>query len=99
MKLPFKTAAVFVGTAAINAPAFAAGIDSHAYTCAGLHQLVMSKGFIFINNSNFGDFVVADGSRCGTGEQAVLLSVPTSDRPQCPVNYCGSSRNMGGMGG
>ena len=52
----------------------------------------MARGYIFINNSNFQDFVVANASLSGGGEQAVLLSVPTTDRPQCPVNYCVPAR-------
>jgi len=99
MSVSTKRAALIVGAMTISSSALAAGIDSHTYTCAGLRELVTAKGFIFINNSNFSDFVVADASLCGSGEQFVLLSVPTTDRAQCPVNYCGSSRSMGGMGG
>jgi len=77
---------------AFSSSAFAAGIDSHSYTCAGLHSLIAAKGFVFINNPNFEDFVVANTSYCagsgGVQLQLQLRSVPTTDTPECLVNYC-----------
>jgi hypothetical protein len=63
--------------------------------------VIAARGFIFINNPNFGDFVVSSPSYC-SGEGAGVLplqrrSVPTSDNPECLVQYCGSS--FGGSGG
>jgi hypothetical protein len=75
---------------ALSSPAVAAGIDSHTYSCAGLHGVIAAKGFVFINNPNFEDFVVAKASYCSGGDSAQLQlrSVPTTDNPQCAVNYC-----------
>jgi hypothetical protein len=84
---------------AFASSAFAAGIDSHTYTCAALQSLVTQTGFVFINNPNFEDFVVTNVSYCGGGGSAVLQkrSVPTIDNPECPVNYCVlTSRSSGG---
>jgi hypothetical protein len=86
----------------LSSPAFAAGIDSHTYTCAALQGLVAAKGFIFINNPNFQDFVVANVSYCGGGGAASvrLRSVPTTDNPECLVNYCRIvGGGVGGGGG
>jgi hypothetical protein len=33
-------------------------------------------------------FVVVNGSYCSAGEMLGLRSVPTSDNPECLVNYC-----------
>ena len=70
------------------AAASAAGVDSRAYTCDGLHALVVANRFVFINYPSFMDFVVANGSICSAGEMLGLRSVPTSDNPECLVNYC-----------
>ena len=67
---------------------FAAGVDSRAYTCAGLQALVAAKGFVFIGNPDFQDFVVAGEYYCSSNERIDLRSVATSDNPQCPVQYC-----------
>ena len=74
--------------AAFGRPAAAAGIDSRVYTCGQLHSLIAAQGFVFISQPAFGEFVVANGSYCGGGEVLELRSVPTADRPECPVNYC-----------
>jgi len=91
-----------LGAMALASSAFAAGIDSRAYTCADLHGLIAAKGFIFINNPNFEDFVVASPSYCsGEGAGTVPLqrrSVPTTDNPECLVMYCGGSSDMSGGG-
>jgi hypothetical protein len=73
-----------------SASAAAAGIDSRAYTCGDLHNLIARTGFVFISQPAFGDFVVAGPYYCGGGEMLRLRSVPTLDRPECTVNYCES---------
>jgi len=66
----------------------ATGVDSRAYTCAGLHELVAEKRFVFINYPSFMEFVVANGSYCTSGEVIQLRSVPTSDNTECLVSRC-----------
>jgi hypothetical protein len=68
--------------------AFAAGVDSRAYTCDGLHALVAATHFVFIDYPSFMDFAVASGSWCSSGEIIQRRSVPTSDNPECLVNRC-----------
>ena len=68
--------------------ASAAGIDPRAYTCPNLQALIAAHGFVFISQPVFGDFVVASGYYCGSGQRVQLRSVPTVDNPQCLVNYC-----------
>jgi hypothetical protein len=102
--MSIKILALILGSIAVSSSAFAAGIDSRTYNCADLHSLIVAKRFIFINNPTFEDFVVANASYCAGGDggsaQLELRSVPTSDSPECVVNYCASARNMsGGMGG
>jgi len=79
-----------LGVVILGSSACAAGIDSRTYSCADLHSLIAARGFIFINNANFEDFVVANASYCeGSGAiQLQLRSVPTTDNPECLVNYC-----------
>ena len=87
--------AVILGAIALTSSVLAAGIDSRTYTCAALQGLVTAQRFVFINNPNFEEFVVANLSYCGGGGGAVIQrrSVPTADIPECPVNYC---RNFDG---
>jgi hypothetical protein len=80
--------ALIVAAITLSSSAFAAGVDSRAYTCNGLHALVEANRFVFINYPSFMDFVVANGSYCTTGEVVQLRSVPTSDDTQCLVNRC-----------
>jgi hypothetical protein len=80
---------------AFSSSALAAGIDSRAYTCAGLHTVITANRFVFINYPSFMDFVVANASYCSGGELLQLRSVPTSDNPECLVNNC---RARGGRG-
>jgi hypothetical protein len=69
--------------------AFAAGIDSRSYKCADLQGLIAAKGFVFISQATFGDFVVANASYCTTGATVLeWRSVATADRPECLVYYC-----------
>jgi hypothetical protein len=94
--------AVILAVMAISGSVFAAGIDSRTYTCAGLHSLITAQGFVFINNPDFEDFVVANASSCGGGgggsAQLQRRSVPTTDGPECPVSYCRSTDTTGGGG-
>jgi hypothetical protein len=83
-----KRFALIVALALVSSTAFAAGVDSRAYTCAGLHALVTTNRFVFINYASFMDFVVANASYCTSGEVIQLRGVPTSDNAQCLVNRC-----------
>lgn len=73
---------------ALAFPALAAGVDSHAYSCAQLQTIIARNGFVFIGNPDFQDFVVANASFCAGGDVARLRSVATRDLPECPVVYC-----------
>ncbi|HVH75471.1 MAG TPA: hypothetical protein VM755_11225 [Stellaceae bacterium] len=83
-----KNAAYLLAAMALGSPAFAAGINSHAYSCADLHALIATNGFVFIGNPDFQDFVVADASVCGHQNVVQWRSVATIDRADCVVNYC-----------
>ena len=72
----------------LSRPVAAAGIDSRIYTCGQLQSLIAAQGFVFISQPAFGDFVVANASFCGGGDVFQTRSVPASDLPECPVNYC-----------
>jgi hypothetical protein len=80
----------FATVAILGASACAAGIDSRTYRCGDLHSLIASRGFVFVSQPAFGDFVVASPYYCGGGEFLTSRVVPTLDRPECPVNYCES---------
>lgn len=80
--------ALIFALALVSSWASAAGVDPRAYTCAGLHALVVANRFVFINYPSFMDFVVANRSYCTSGEIIQLRSVPTSDNTECPVNRC-----------
>ena len=91
-----KPSVVFIVAAiTFSSSALPAGVDSRAYTCDGLHALVAANRSVFINYPSFMDFVVANASSCSGGEVIQLRSVPTSDNPECLVNYC---RSRGGGG-
>ena len=79
---------LIVAAMVFSPSASAAGVDSRAYTCNGLHSLVAANRFVYINYPSFMDFVVASSSFCSAGEMLGLRSVPTSDTPECLVNYC-----------
>jgi hypothetical protein len=79
---------------ALSSSTFAAGIDSRIYTCADLQAAIMARGFVFISQPAFGDFVVSNVSYCSGGSILQTRSVPTTDNPECPVNYC-VGRNVG----
>ena len=79
---------VVCGTASA---ASAAGIDSRTMTCADLQGLIAARGFVFISQATFGDFVVSNSSYCqgqGLGTFLQTRTVATSDNPQCVVYYC-----------
>ena len=80
----------FIVAVSLSTSAFAAGIDSRSFSCGDLHNLIAARGFVFISQPAFGDFVVAGPYYCGRGEDLRLRSVPTLDRPECPINYCES---------
>jgi hypothetical protein len=96
---PLKWLALILGATAFGYSAIAAGIASHSYTCADLHRLIAAKGFVFISSPDFGDFVVADLSFCGSGGHLQLRGVATIDRAECLVNYCLPAAGSGGGGG
>jgi hypothetical protein len=93
-----KRLALIVAAMAISCTAAAAGIDSRTYSCADLQALISARGFVFVSQPAFGDFVVANASYCSGGRLTELRSVPTTDNPECLVNYC-AGRNGGGAGG
>ena len=89
---------LILGAMILSSAAAAAGIDSRAYTCAGLGSLIAAHGFLFISQATFGDFVVANGSYCAGADVLESRTVATSDRAECPVNYC-VSRDSSAAGG
>jgi hypothetical protein len=90
-----KSLLLIVAAMAFNSPAIAAGVDSHAYSCAGLHALIAANRWIFINNPDFEDIVVADAHVCSMADQEEWRSVPTTDNPQCIVFHCGEPHGVG----
>ena len=72
---------------AFSASASAAGIESRAYTCGGLHALIAAKGFIYIGIP-FQGFAVSGANFCAGSERLESRSVATSDSPACAVPYC-----------
>jgi hypothetical protein len=82
-----KKLAAFVAVLAFGSSAFAAGIDSRAYTCAGLQSVIAARGFIYLG-SPFQGFVVSGANFCGSDDRLEPRSVATSDNPQCTVPYC-----------
>ncbi len=90
---------LILGATVPGSPAVAAPIASHTYTCADLQNLIGAIGFVFISSPDFGDFVVADVSYCGSGGRIQVRSVATIDRAECPVNYCLPASGSGGGGG
>jgi len=83
-----KTPIAILAALAFSTAASAAGIDSRTYTCDALHALIAAKGFVFISQATFGDFVVANQSFCDGGAHIQLRSVATADNPECVINYC-----------
>jgi len=89
-----KGLALIIGALVVSSAASAAGIDSRTYSCADLQTLIAAKGFVFISQATFGDFVVANDSYCQSGGFLQSRSVATRDNPECLVNYC-ISRSSG----
>ena len=88
---------VIAATALVfGSPAFAAGIDSRAYTCGGLRALIAARGFVYIGIP-FQGFAVSGAAFCSGDERLEARSVATSDDPQCAVPYC--ETRPGGFGG
>ena len=83
-----KRVALALAVMALGPSAFAAGIDSRAYSCPQLQSLIATYRFVFINNPNFDDFVVADHSQCSFSDVVIIRTVPTIDTAECIVNYC-----------
>ena len=83
-----KRVALALAVMALGPSAFAAGVDSRAFTCPQLQGAIATYRFIFINNPNFDDFAVADHSQCSFSDILIRRTVPTSDNPECVVNYC-----------
>jgi hypothetical protein len=77
-----------IGAMAFSSATFAAGTDSRIYTCSNLQALITANGFVFISQPAFGDFVVSNVSYCSGADYIQLRSVPTTDNPECIVNYC-----------
>ena len=86
---------LILGAMALSSSTFAAGIDSRVYTCANLQAMIVAQRFVFISQPAFGDFVVSNVSYCSGGSTLQTRSVPTTDNPECLVNYC-VGRNLGG---
>ena len=82
-----KALMIAAAVVACGSAAFAAGIDSRTYTCAGLHALIAQRGFVYIGIP-FQGFVVSGATFCSGDERLEPRSVATSDNPQCPVPYC-----------
>ena len=76
---------------AIASTANAAGVDSRTMNCGNLQALIAQRGFVFISQATFGDFVVSNPWYCqgqGVGTALQTRTVATSDNPQCVVKYC-----------
>jgi hypothetical protein len=95
-----KRVALALAAISLGPSAFAAGIDSRGYSCPQLQGLIATYHFIFINNPDFDDFAVADHSSCSFSQIVIRRTVPTTDNPECIVNYCkqpsGSAASSGG---
>ena len=83
-----KRVALALVVMALGSSAFAAGIDSRAFSCFQLQGAIAAYRFVFINNPNFDDFAVADQSQCSFSDIVIRRTVPTTDNPECIVNYC-----------
>lgn len=86
-----QLALILVAALGFAGAASAAGVDSQTMTCANLQGLIAARGFVFISQATFGDFVVSDPSYCqgqGIGTFLQTRTVATSDNPQCVVRYC-----------
>ena len=76
---------VVIGAAlAFSASASAAGTDSRAYTCSGLHALIAAKNFVYIGIP-FQGYAVSGAGFCAGDERLESRSVATNDSPACLV--------------
>ena len=91
-----KKFAIVAAIMAFGSSAFGAGIDSRAYTCGGLHALIMTRGFVFLDSPIQG-FAVSGGNFCSGSERLESRSVTTSDTSQCVVRYCDARPNQEGF--
>jgi len=82
-----KKFVIAAALAAFGSSAFAAGIDSRASTCGGLHALIAQRGYVYIGIP-FQGFVVSGTNFCSGNERLESRSVGTSDNPLCPVPFC-----------
>jgi hypothetical protein len=82
-----KHLVIAASVAVLGSSALAAGIDSRAYSCGGLHALIAQQGFVYIGVP-FQGFVVSGARFCSGNERLESRSVATSDNPQCPVPFC-----------
>ena len=92
-----KRLAATLAAIALGSPAALAGVDSRAYSCAGLQALIAQHRFVFIDNPDFEDFAVSDASMCASGEIVEWRSVPTADRPACVVSHCETTHGAMGI--
>jgi hypothetical protein len=93
-----RTLTAVIGATILSTSAPAAGIDPRGYTCADLQSVIASRGYVFLSQPAFGDFVVANLSYCSGGSMLQTRSVPTRDNPECNVNYCANADLMRGGG-
>src|SRR5437763_2002565 len=85
---PLRILALIVALTAFGTSAAAAGIDSRIYRCADLQALIVARGFVFISQPAFGDFVVSGPYYCGGVDIARTRRAPPAEHPECLVNYC-----------
>jgi hypothetical protein len=89
-----RVTALIVALTALCSSAFAAGIDSRAYSCAGLQSVIATQGFAFIDTPTFKDFAVAGRQFCSGSDRLESRAVATVDNPQCLVRYCTAEPNF-----
>jgi hypothetical protein len=85
-----RVIAYVLALAVFGSSTFAAGINSRVYSCAGLQGMIAARGFAYIGNPNFQDFVVSGPQFCSGSDRIELRSVATSDNPECAVRHCSS---------
>ena len=63
-----KKFVIAAAVVAFGSSAFAAGIDSRAYTCGGLNALIAQRGFVYIGIP-FQNFAVSGANFCSGNER------------------------------
>ena len=96
--VPTKRLLCLLAALLASSPALAAGINSRAYSCSALQALLAQKGFVFIGNPDFQDFARSPDYPCDGDSRPQPRSVPTTDNPECVVNYCIPAGGGGGGG-